>query len=205
MKKDSIIFSVNYENYQTKILEDKIDKTLGSWSMNEVMFRDLKYAYAYLKNSRQMIVKKYEIEQFERNDVSKGYDDEDKYCFIFNKSEDVFFEYPHSTVQGRHYRDSIEMDKLPRLEKGEIDLRLNISKKNITSSESNRKERRKKTGVIETAQFQLREVWKKEFSDRKLPPQDIARKMIEIVQVDPETDMNALLTEYYVSEDNKKT
>ena len=203
MKNDSLIYSVSYENYQTKILEDKINKTQGSWKMNEEMFRHLKYAYVYLKNSKQMIVKKYEIEQFERNDVTKGYDDEDKYCFIFIKSEDVFFEYPHSTVQGRHYRDSVEMDKLPRLEKSEIDTRLNLSKNTKTSSESNRKERRKKTGIVDTSQVQLREVWKKEFSDRKLPPHDIARKMIEIVQLDPETDINALLTEYYVSLEKK--
>ena len=173
--------------------------------MNEEMFRHLKYAYVYLKNSKQMIVKKYEIEQFEKNDVTKGYRDEDQYCFIFNKSEDVFFEYPHSTVQGRHYRDSVEMDKLPRLEKSEIDTRLNLSKNTKTSSESNRKERRKKTGIIETAQVQLRKIWLNEFSDRKLPPHDIARKMIESVEQDPEQDINALLTEYYVAEDNKKS
>ena len=205
MKNDSLIYSVSYENYQTKILEDKINKTQGSWTMNEDMFRHLKYAYVYLKNSKQMIVKKYEIEQFEKNDVTKGYDDEDKYCFIFNKSEDVFFEYPHSTVQGRHYRDSVEMDKLPRLEKSEIDTRLNLSKNTKTSSELNRKEKRKKTGIVDTAQVQLREVWKKEFSDRKLPPHDIARQMIESVEQDPEQDINALLTEYYVAEDNKKS
>ena len=59
MKNDSLIYSVSYENYQTKILEDKINKTQGSWTMNEDMFRYLKYAYVYLKNSKQMIVKKY--------------------------------------------------------------------------------------------------------------------------------------------------
>ena len=90
-------------------------------------------------------------------------------------------------------------------EKMIFDLRLNLSKNTKTSSESNRKERRKKTGIVDTSQVQLREVWKKEFSDRKLPPHDIARKMIEIVQLDPETDINALLTEYYVQEDNKKS
>ena len=203
MKNDSLIYSVSYENYQTKILEDKINKTQSSWTMNEDMFRHLKYACVYLKNSKQMIVKKYEIKQFEKNDVTKGYRDEDQYCFIFNKSEDVFFEYPHSTVQGRHYRDSVEMDKLPRLEKSEIDTRLNLSKNTKTSSESNRKERRKKTGIVDTSQVQLREVWKNELSDRKLPPHDIARQMIEIVEQDPETDINALLTEYYVSLEKK--
>ena len=154
MKNDSLIYSVSYENYQTKILEDKINKTQGSWKLNGDMFRHLKYAYVYLKNSKQMIVKKYEIEQFEKNDVTKGYKDEDQYCFIFNKSEDVFFEYPHSRVQGRHYRDSVELDKLPRLEKSEIDLRLNLSKNTKTSSESNRKERRKKTGIVVVLEFE---------------------------------------------------
>ena len=54
------------------------------------MHPQLKYAYVYLKDSDQMIVKKYYINHFVA--------EEDKWCFIFDKSEDVFFEYPHSRV-----------------------------------------------------------------------------------------------------------
>ena len=76
--KNSLIYSVNYENYQNKILTDKENKTQGSWKISPEMVGELKYAYVYLKNSEKMIVKKYEIEHFELNDTSKGYNDEDK-------------------------------------------------------------------------------------------------------------------------------
>ena len=79
------MFSVTYENYEKNILKDKENKTLGAWSISYEMTQELKYAYVYLKNSEKMIVKKYEIERFERSNVSKGYKDEDKQCFIFKK------------------------------------------------------------------------------------------------------------------------
>ena len=119
------MFSVTYENYEKIFLKIKKIKRCV-WSISYEMTQELKYAYVYLKNSEKMIVKKYEIERFERSNVSKGYKDEDKQCFIFKKSEDVFFEYTGSTIQGRHYQNSELMDALPRLEKSEIDRRLNF-------------------------------------------------------------------------------
>ena len=72
--KNALVYSVTYENYQNKILTDKENKTQGSWKIHGDMLNELKYAYVYLKNSNQMIVKKYEIEQFERNEVTKGHE-----------------------------------------------------------------------------------------------------------------------------------
>ena len=68
-----------------------------------------------------MIVKKYEIVHFELNDKSKGYEDEEKQFFVFRKSENVFFEYPHGVIQGRHYRNDEDLDNLPRLYLSKID------------------------------------------------------------------------------------
>ena len=90
------------------------------------MTQELKYAYVYLKNSEKMIVKKYEIRDL-KEAMYQGYKDEDKQCFIL-KSEDVFFEYTGSTIQGHHYQNSELMDALPRLEKSEIDRRLELSR-----------------------------------------------------------------------------
>ena len=113
-KKNSLIFSVTYENYINNVLNDKENKTLGQWKITPEMVEQLKYAYAYLTNSNQMIVKKYEIEFFEHGNEEKGYNNnEDKYCFVFKNTEDVFFEYPYSAVQGLHYRNNDEMDALP--------------------------------------------------------------------------------------------
>ena len=61
-KKNSLIFSVTYENYINNVLNDKENKTLGQWKITPEMVEQLKYAYVYLTNSNQMIVKKYEIE-----------------------------------------------------------------------------------------------------------------------------------------------
>ena len=59
------------------------------------MTNHIKFAYTYLKDSDQMIVKKHYIDKFEKLD-------DGKYCFYFSRSEDIFFEYPHETVQARH-------------------------------------------------------------------------------------------------------
>ncbi len=198
------MFSVNYENYQKNILSDRENRTQGSWKISPEMVGELKYAYVYLKNSEQMIVKKYEIEHFERNDTSKGYNDEDKQCFVFKKSEDVFFEYPYDVVQGRHYRNDEEMDALPRLDKGEVERRLEYSRTAKSSSESNRKDRRGRTGITQDAQVRLRDLFKKEYSHRKMPHFEISAKMIATVEKDPEQDLNALLDEHYLLEDKKQ-
>ena len=199
-KKNSLIFSVTYKNYMNNILNDKENKSLGQWEIIPEMIDQLKYAYAYLTNSNQMVVKKYEIERFEYENVEKGYDHKGKYCFVFKKSEDVFFEYPYSPVQGRHYRNDEEMDALPRIEKSEADSRLEASR--TTKSYNNTST--KKSGIENDAQTKLSNIWKEEFSDRTLPPVEIAKKMIASAEEDPEQDLTALLTEYYVKLDKTK-
>ena len=199
--KNSLIFSVTYENYMSNVLNDKENKTLGQWKITPEMVEQLKYAYAYLTNSNQMIVKKYEIEFFEHGNEKKGYNNnEDKYCFVFKNSEDVFFEYPYSPVQGRHYRNDEEMDALPKIEKGEANSRLEASR----TSNTNNNASTKKSGVKNDAQIRLTNVWQEEFSDRTRPPVEIATKMITSVEEDPEQDLSALLTEYYVKIDKVK-
>ena len=195
-RKNSLIFSVTYENYMNNILNDKENKSLGQWKIDPEMIDQLKYAYAYLTNSNQMIVKRYEIDYFEYESVEKGYDHKDKYCLVFNKSEDVFFEYPYSPVQGRHYGNDEELYALPRINKSEVDSRLVASR---TSTSNNAKT--KKAGVKNDAQTRLNIIWKEEFSDRKLPPVEDAKKMIASAEEDPEQDLSALLTEYYVKLD----
>jgi len=198
-KKNSLIFSVTYENYMNNILNDKENKSLGQWKIDPEMIDQLKYAYAYLTNSNQMIVKRYEIDHFEYESVEKGYDQKDKYCLIFNKSEDVFFEYPNSTVQGRHYGNDEELYAIPRIDKSEADSRLEASRTS-TSNNANTK----KAAVKNDAQTRLNNIWKEEFSDRKLPPVEDAKKMIASAEEDPEQDLSALLTEYYVKLDKVK-
>ena len=202
--KNSLIYSVNYENYQSKIITDKANKTQGSWKVSSEMTGELKYAYVYLKNSEKMVVKKYEIEHFERNNTSKGYKDEDKQCFVFRKSEDVFFQYPHGIIQGRHYRNDEDLNKLPRLDQSEINRRLELSRVGKTSSEGNRKDKRGRTGITQDAQVRLRDLFKEEYSYREMPHFSISAKMIETVESDPEQDLNALLDEHYLKEDKKK-
>ena len=194
--KNSLIFSVTYENYMNNILNDKENKSLGQWKIDPEMIDQLKYAYAYLTNSNQMIVKRYEIDHFEYESVEKGYDQKDKYCLIFNKSKDVFFEYPNSPVQGRHYGNDEELYALPRIEKSEADSRLEASRTSTSNNAST-----KKSAVKNDAQTRLNNIWKEEFSDRKLPPVEDAKKMIASAEEDPEQDLSALLTEYYVKLD----
>ena len=200
-KKNSLIFSVTYENYMSNVLNDKENKTLGQWKITPEMVEQLKYAYVYLTNSNQMIVKKYEIEFFEHGNEEIGYNNnEDKYCFVFKNSEDVFFEYPYSPVQGRHYRNKDEMDALPKIEKSETNSRLEASR----TSNTNNNASTKKSGVKSDAQIRLTNVWQEEFSERKRPPVEIATKMITSVEEDPEQDLTALLTEYYIKIDKLK-
>jgi len=202
--KNSLIFSVNYENYITRVKEDKPNKTLGTWDVSPEYVEKLKYAYIYLKNSQQMIVKKLEIDYFELSDPRKGYDDDDLQCVVFKKSEDVFFEYPYSVVQGRHYRNDEDMDSQPRLDQDEINRRMALSKSDSSSSEANRKEKRGKTGIVQPAQVRLRKLFAREYTHRQMPHFEIVKKMIEKVDNDPEQDLNALLDEHYLVEDNKK-
>ena len=110
---DSIVFSVTYENYIKYILKDKPEKKMGEWTMRDHMTNHIKFAYTYLKDSDQMIVKKYYIDSFEKQG-------DGKYCFYFSKSEDIFFEYPYSRVQARHYRNSIDLERCDKLSENEM-------------------------------------------------------------------------------------
>ena len=143
-----------------------------------------------------MIVKKYEIDRFEFENVEKGYDQKNKYCLVFNKSEDIFFEYPYSPVQGRHYRNNEELDVLKRIPDSEVSARLESSR---TSNVNNNIKKVKSS--TNDAQTKLHNIWKEEFSDRKLPPVEDAKQMIISAEEDPEQDLGALLTEYYVKLD----
>ena len=170
MNLDSLIFSVTYENYQKKILKDKENKTLGQWKLSDKIAEQLKYAYVYLKDSNGMIVKKYTIEKFEKSNLSKGYDNSEKYCFIFKDSKDLFFQYPHDPVQARHYRSSVELDQLPNLMDSEIQSRLKQSK----LKKSDASFTKKTTDVFEPIKEQLVKIRNEKFSDKKMPPAEIA-------------------------------
>ena len=187
---DSIVFSVTYENYIKYILKDKPEKKVGEWNIGDHMTNLLKFGYTYLKDSDQMIVKKYYIDSFEKQ--SDG-----RYCFYFSKSEDIFFEYPYSRVQGRHYRNSIDLERCDRLSENEIKMRLEKSK-NIKSEASTSKI--KKSGILEPVKEELTKIRNEKFKDQPLPTAEQARKLIE--RVENGEDADAVVTEFYL-EKNK--
>jgi len=187
---DSIVFSVTYENYIKHIQNDKPEKKLGEWNIADHMVDLLKFGYTYLKDSDQMIVKKHYIDSFEKQ--SDG-----KYCFYFSKSEDIFFEYPYSRVQARHYRNSIDLEKCDRLSENEIKMRLEKSK-NIKSEASTSKI--KKSGILEPVKEELTKIRNEKFKDQPLPTAEQARKLIE--RVENGEDADAVVTEFYL-EKNK--
>ena len=187
---DSIVFSVTYENYIKYIQKDKPEKKLGEWYMGDHMTNLIKFAYTYLKDSDQMIVKKYYIDRFEKLD-------DGKYFFYFSKSEDIFFEYPHSRVQGRHYRNSIDLERCDKLSENEIKNRLEKSK-NIKSEASTSKT--KTSGILEPAKEELTKIRNEKFKDQPLPTSEQARKLIERVETGEDAD--AVVTEFYL-EKNK--
>ena len=187
---DSIVFSVTYENYIKYIQKDKPEKKMGEWDMGDHMTNLIKFAYTYLKDSDQMIVKKYYIDRFEKLD-------DGKYFFYFSKSEDIFFEYPHSRVQGRHYRNSIDLERCDKLSENEIKNRLEKSK-NIKSEASTSKT--KTSGILEPAKEELTKIRNEKFKDQPLPTAEQARKLIEKVETGEDAD--AVVTEFYL-EKNK--
>ena len=188
---DSLIFSVTYENYIKNINIDKPDKKLGKWSLSEQMTNHIKFAYTYLKDSDQMIVKKHYIDKFEKLD-------DGKYCFYFSRSEDIFFEYPHTRVQARHYRNSVELENCSRLAEDEIKIRLSKSK-NIRSEASTSKT--KNSGTIEPAKEELVKIRNEKFKDKPLPTAEEARILIERVKLGEDAD--AVVTEFYLDKENK--
>ena len=183
---DSLIFSVTYENYIKNISIDKSDKKLGKWSLSEQMTMQIKFAYTYLKDSDQMIVKKHYIDKFEK--LNDG-----KYCFYFSRSEDIFFEYPHAKVQARHYRNSVELENCSRLSEDEIKKRLSKSK-NIRSEASTSKT--KNSGTIEPAKEELVKIRNEKFKDKPLPTAEEARILIDRVKLGEDAD--AVVTEFYL-------
>jgi len=187
---DSIVFSVTYENYIKYILKDNPEKKMGEWNMSGHMTNLIKFAYTYLKDSDQMIVKKYYIDSFEKQG-------DGRYCFYFSKSEDIFFEYPYSRVQGRHYRNSIDLERCDRLSENEIKMRLEKSK-NIKSEASTSKI--KKSGILEPVKEELTKIRNEKFKDQPLPTAEQARKLIE--RVEDGEDADAVVTEFYL-EKNK--
>jgi hypothetical protein len=188
---DSLIFSVTYENYIKNINIDKPDKKLGKWSLSEQMTNHIKFAYTYLKDSDQMIVKKHYIDKFEKLD-------DGKYCFYFSRSEDIFFEYPHTRVQARHYRNSVELENCSRLAEDEIKIRLSKSK-NIRSEASTSKT--KNSGTIEPAKEELVKIRNEKFKDKPLPNADEARILIDRVKLGEDAD--AVVTEFYLDKENQ--
>ena len=188
---DSLIFSVTYENYIKNINIDKPDKKLGKWSLGEQMTNQIKFAYTYLKDSDQMIVKKHYIDKFEKLD-------DGKYCFYFSRSEDIFFEYPHARVQARHYRNSVELENCSRLAEDEIKIRLSKSK-NIRSEASTSKT--KNSGTIEPAKEELVKIRNEKFKDKPLPTAEEARILIDRVKLGEDAD--AVVTEFYLDKENQ--
>ncbi len=187
---DSIVFSVTYENYIKHILKDKPEKKVGEWDIEDHKINLLKFGYTYLKDSDQMIVKKHYIDSFEKQ--SDG-----RYCFYFSKSEDIFFEYPYSRVQGRHYRNSIDLERCDRLSENEIKMRLEKSK-NIKSEASTTKT--KTSGVFEPAKEELTKIRNEKFKDQPFPTPKQARELIK--RVEKGEDADAVVTEFYL-EKNK--
>ena len=183
---DSIVFSVTYENYIKYILKDNPEKKMGEWNMSGHMTNLIKFAYTYLKDSDQMIVKKYYIDSFEKQG-------DGKYCFYFSKSEEIFFEYPHSRVQARHYRNSIDLEKCDKLSENEIKNRLEKSK-NIRSEASTSKT--KTSAILEPAKEELAKIRNEKFKDQPLPTAEQARELIK--RVEKGEDADAVVTEFYL-------
>ena len=173
--KDSFIWSSTYERYEKNIKKDKEDKKLGQWPLKDENINNLKYSYVYLKDSGNLIVKKYKIEKFEKSGFDKDFNDPNKWCFIFNESEDFYAEYP-KIVQGPQYGNSFELDNLKKLSHSEVVARLNQSK-NVNSSEG--KTKPKKSGINDPVLNQLAKLYKEKFPEKKLPSVAIVNEMLK--------------------------
>jgi len=172
---DSFIWSTTYERYERNIKKDREDKRLGQWNLHEDKIKNLKYSYVYLKDSGNLIVKKYKIEKFEKSGFDKDFNDPKKWCFIFRESEDFFVDHP-TVVQGRQYCNSLDMDNLKKPSLSERVARLNQSK-NINSSEGKKKP--KKSGINDPVLNQLAKLYKEKFPEKKLPSVTIVNEMVK--------------------------
>ncbi len=186
---DSFIWSSTYERYEKNIKKDKEDKKLGQWPLKDENINKLKYSYVYLKDSGNLIVKKYKIEKFEKSGFDKDFNDPNKWCFIFNESEDFYAEYP-KIVQGPQYGDSFELDNLKKLSHSEVVARLNQAK-NINSSEGKRKP--KTSEVKSPIRNKLGEIYKQIHKDKKLPNAEIIKDWVKRCEQgeDPKTIVNS--------------
>ena len=172
---DSFIWSTTYERYERNIKKDREDKRLGQWNLHEDKIKNLKYSYVYLKDSENLIVKKYKIEKFEKSGFDKDFNDPEKWCFIFSESEDFFVDHP-TVVQGRQYGSSLEIDNFKKPSLSERVARLNQSK-NVNSSEG--KAKPKKSGINDPVLNQLAKLYKEKFPEKKLPSPKIVNEMVK--------------------------
>ena len=172
---DSFIWSTTYERYERNIKKDREDKRLGQWNLHEDKIKNLKYSYVYLKDSANLIVKKYKIEKFEKSGFDKDFNDSKKWCFIFSESEDFFADHP-TIVQGRQYGSSLEIDNFKKPSLSERVARLNQSK-NVNSSEG--KAKQKKSGINDPILNQLAKLYKEKFPEKKPPNIQIVKDMIK--------------------------
>lgn len=161
-----------------------------------------------------MIVKKYHIQNFEYSKSEKGYMDDWKVCFVFSKSEDVFFEYPYgSVVQGRHYGSSVKMDNSPKLSESEIERRLQKSKETPiveyrvgkTGQPRKPREPRKRTPreIKLTTKDKLVKIYQEKFRDKKL--RYLTDVNMLVAKVDEGQEPEQVLTNYFNSFEQNKS
>jgi hypothetical protein len=161
-----------------------------------------------------MIVKKYHIQNFEYSKSEKGYTDDWKVCFVFSKSEDVFFEYPYdSIVQARHYRSSVTMNNSPKLSESEIERRLQKSKETPiveyrvgkTGQPRKPREPRKRTPreIKLTTKDKLVKIYQEKFRDKKL--RYLTDVNMLVAKVDEGQEPEQVLTNYFNSFEQNKS
>ncbi len=172
---DSFIWSTTYERYERNIKKDREDRRLGQWNLHQNKIKNLKYSYVYLKDSGNLIVKKYKIEKFEKSGFDKDFNDPNKWCFIFSESEDFFADHP-TVVQGRQYCSSLEIDNLKKPSLSERTARLNQSRY-VNSSEG--KAKPKKSGINNPVLNELAKLYKEKFPEKKPPNVSIVNEMIK--------------------------
>ena len=172
---DSFIWSTTYERYERNIKKDREDKRLGQWNLHKDKIKNLKYSYVYLKDSGNLIVKKYKIEKFEKSGFDKDFNDPKKWCFIFSESEDFFVDHP-IRVQGRQYGSSLEIDNFKKPSLNERVARLNQSR-NINSSEG--KTKPKKSEINNPVLNELAKLFKEKFPGKKPPILPLVKEMLK--------------------------
>jgi hypothetical protein len=214
MEEDAFIFSCDWDNYQNNILIDKENRTVGAWNLDRNKLSYLKYGYAYLTNSDKTVVKKFHIEQFETAKKEKDYKEDWKVCFIFSKSEDVFFEWNGAPVQNPRYCKSSEMDNLPRMSEEQKKVNLLKSEKtpkvHYYSDEGQkiRKERKprssnprssnpRKRNYVQTSKEKLTSVYLEQFKDRKFTNLSVLPELEK--RVDEGQEPAQVLTDYFNS------